>query len=209
MTTATRSTPRFSGTPRLLRNGTAPASQYVFTEDRMVTFPVYRYFPSLPDTERYGEFVNAQHKIFGDQMVVFSRSFFSNKPRSITRYRRRRHLIFKIPAWGAASRPWPFPRRCPGPTLGGPTYEELDYRRTPIIRLIHFRRSSAGSSPRAAFRAGLTESDSNVDSFFTTVGLRGKSSRTATGVTTRLSLQPDRRQRYFDPLLSICLSIGS
>src|SRR4051812_29502580 len=53
-------------------NGTAPASEYVFTEDRSSYFPLYRYFTELPDTERYGEFINAEHKIYGDQMVAYA-----------------------------------------------------------------------------------------------------------------------------------------
>ena len=40
-------------------NGTAPASQYVFTEDRSVHFPLNRYQTELPDAERDGGFVNA------------------------------------------------------------------------------------------------------------------------------------------------------
>ncbi len=33
---------------------------------------------SFPDTERYGGFVNAEHKVWGDQLVAYADLFYQN-----------------------------------------------------------------------------------------------------------------------------------
>ena len=62
--------------PPILSNGTAPASSYVLSEGRSATFNINQFTGELPATERYGGFIIADHKIFGDQMVAYGDVFF-------------------------------------------------------------------------------------------------------------------------------------
>jgi iron complex outermembrane receptor protein len=61
-------------------NGTAPASQFVFTplfsfDSR---FDFSKFLSAFPETERYGGFFNAEHKICGDQLILYADTFYQN-----------------------------------------------------------------------------------------------------------------------------------
>jgi iron complex outermembrane recepter protein len=59
-------------------NGTAPVSQFAFTSRRSVRFNFNQFALSFPDTERYGGFVSAAHKVWADQLVVYADLFYQN-----------------------------------------------------------------------------------------------------------------------------------
>jgi len=59
-------------------NGNAPASDYIYTRRPSVFFNFNRYSEALPDSERYGGFVNFDHKICGDQLLVYGDFFYQN-----------------------------------------------------------------------------------------------------------------------------------
>ena len=68
----------FFGHAPFLTNGTAPASDYTYTPRRSVFFNYNAFSEALPDSERYGGFVNFDHKICGDQLVLYAELFYQN-----------------------------------------------------------------------------------------------------------------------------------
>src|SRR5213083_2520392 len=67
-------------------NGLAPASRYLYDANGRVRaagglrpgFNFNLFSSSLPESERYGAWVSADHKVFGDQMVVYADGFYQN-----------------------------------------------------------------------------------------------------------------------------------
>ncbi|MGI8955460.1 MAG: TonB-dependent receptor plug domain-containing protein [Chthoniobacterales bacterium] len=59
-------------------SGTAPASQYTYTARRSVRFNFNQYSLSFPETERYGGFFNAEHKLFGERLIAYADMFYQN-----------------------------------------------------------------------------------------------------------------------------------
>src|SRR5262249_10154239 len=68
----------FFGRPPLFTNGLAPASAYSYSQGHVADFNFNAFSGSLPDSERYGGFVNAEHKIFGEQMRLYADLFYQN-----------------------------------------------------------------------------------------------------------------------------------
>ena len=68
----------FFGHAPLGTNGLVPVSEYVFSPGRKVKFNYNQFSLSFPDTERYGGFVNAEHKIWGDRLVAYADLFYQN-----------------------------------------------------------------------------------------------------------------------------------
>jgi iron complex outermembrane recepter protein len=68
----------FFGHAPFFTNGNAPATDYSYTPRRSVFFNFNRYAEALPDSERYGGFVNFDHKICGDQLLVYGDFFYQN-----------------------------------------------------------------------------------------------------------------------------------
>src|SRR5947207_4583128 len=70
----------FFGHAPFFTSGTAPASSYAYYPDindpAAAHFPINHFAGELPDTERYGAFIMADHKIFGGQMVAYADVFF-------------------------------------------------------------------------------------------------------------------------------------
>src|SRR5919197_1559309 len=75
----------FAGAPSG-NNGLAPASQYLYNANARVRsasgqlpgFNFNEFSLSFPESERYGIYLNANHKVFGDQMVVYADGFYQN-----------------------------------------------------------------------------------------------------------------------------------
>ena len=67
-------------------SGLAPASAYLYNARRRVRaaggqrpgFNFNQFSLSFPESERYGAYLSADHKIFGDQMVVYADGFYQN-----------------------------------------------------------------------------------------------------------------------------------
>jgi iron complex outermembrane receptor protein len=64
-------------------NGLAPASDYLYNATTRVRsgsngFNFNEFSLSFPESERYGLYLNAEHKFFGDQMVVYADGFYQN-----------------------------------------------------------------------------------------------------------------------------------
>jgi len=68
-----------------LTNGLAPASSYLYDTSRIRALggirPGFNFnltASSLPSSERWGGYLSANHKIFGDQMVLYADGFYQN-----------------------------------------------------------------------------------------------------------------------------------
>src|SRR5438477_4041840 len=67
-------------------NGLAPANRYLYDATTRVRaagglrpgFNFNLFASSLPESERYGVYLSGDHKIFGDQMVVYADGFYQN-----------------------------------------------------------------------------------------------------------------------------------
>jgi len=67
-------------------NGLAPANRYLYDANGRVRaagglrpgFNFNQFSLSFPESERYGGYLSADHKIFGDQMVVYADGFYQN-----------------------------------------------------------------------------------------------------------------------------------
>jgi iron complex outermembrane receptor protein len=67
-------------------NGLAPASRYLYDANGRVRaagglrpgFNFNLFSSSLPESERYGLWLSGDHKVFGDQMVVYADGFYQN-----------------------------------------------------------------------------------------------------------------------------------
>ena len=68
----------FFGHAPIGTNGTAPVSQFVFTPTREVRFNFNLFALAFPDTERYGDFFNAERKVCGDQLVAYGDLFYQD-----------------------------------------------------------------------------------------------------------------------------------
>ena len=152
--------------------GSAPASSYVFTEDRSVTFPVFQYQQELPDARRYGAFLNADHKIFGEQMVAYAEVFFQ---RTEVDYQSAPAPTFDFQTPGAAvgGTPLAIPPHTAGVIVGGPTYAEAGLPLTAYNPFNPFDQIFSGDSRARLFDLGPRDYQTINDAFFVTAGLRG------------------------------------
>src|SRR5437762_3867787 len=72
-------------TPPDLTNGLAPASAYLYDTHRIRAlggirpgFDFNLFASSFPESERYGGYLAAEHKVFGDQMVIYADAYYEN-----------------------------------------------------------------------------------------------------------------------------------
>src|SRR5438094_6236255 len=61
-----------------LTNGLAPASAYKYGLGRLNRFNFNLFAASFPSSERYGGYLAAEHKVFGDQMVLYADGYYEN-----------------------------------------------------------------------------------------------------------------------------------
>lgn len=148
-----------------LTNGTAPASQYIFTPEASLTFPFNHFSGQLPETERYGAFISASHKVSGEQLVAYADLFFQ-----------RADLVNEL----APADTGPLgifaigiPPHSPGATLGGPSYEESGVQTGAYNPFNPFQQIISGGTMGRLTDFGNRRFDSRTDAFFTTAGIRG------------------------------------
>ena len=158
----------FFGHAPFFSNGTAPASSYVFSEGPSATFNINQFASELPDTERYGAFIIADHKIFGDQMVAYGDVFFERD--DVRNELNPAPTLSVNPDKVAIA----IPPHTPGPTLGGPSYAETDVPSGAYNPFNPFQQIISGDTRGRLFEFGNMKFDSLTDAFFTTVGLRGE-----------------------------------
>jgi hypothetical protein len=59
-------------------DGFSPASDYVYSTARTSLFNFNAFSSSFPDSERWGGYVNMEHKICGDQLVLYADMLYQN-----------------------------------------------------------------------------------------------------------------------------------
>ena len=159
----------FFGHAPFLTNGKAPASDYVYTPGRVVLFNYNAFAGSLPDSERYGGFVNADHKIFGNQMVLYMDMFDQNvktnyqlAPTATGSFANPGHITIAIPP------------HAPGATLGGPSYSDAGVPIGAFNPFNPFQQIISGNSLARLVEFGNRFINDETDTFFSTLGVRGE-----------------------------------
>jgi iron complex outermembrane recepter protein len=158
----------FFGHAPFLTNGNAPASDYTYTRRRSVFFNFNRYSEALPDSERWGGFVNFDHKVCGDQLLVYGDFFYQDvktsydlAPSATGNFQTPGNVTLAIPP------------RAPGPTLGGPTYEETGVPMGAFNPFNPFQQIISGGTRARLIEFGNRIIDNETNAFFSTLGLKG------------------------------------
>ena len=169
---------QFAGAPTGT-NGLAPASAYLYDVRRIRAFggilPGFNFNEfslSFPDSERYGGYVAMDHKIFGDQLVVYADGMYQNV---------KTHNELAAPATGNFQTPGfvtlAIPPRVPNPAgttpFGGPTYAETGVAPGAFNPFNPFNQIiSAGTRARLA-EFGNRIFDNESEAWLGTLGFRG------------------------------------
>ena len=155
---------RLFGHAPFLTNGRPRLPTTFILPFRRLVFNFNAYSEALPDSERYGGFWNATHKICGDQLVLYADMFYQNVQTSYE---------LAPTATGPFQTPGnttlAIPPHAPGPTLGGPTYEDTNVplgafnpfnpfqqiiSGSTLARLIEFGNRFVNNQTKATFDAG-------------------------------------------------------
>ena len=158
----------FFGQAPVSTNGNAPASDYTYTRRRSSFYNFNSSSVSLPDSERYGGFVNAEHKIFGEQMVLVANMFYQNVQ---TRYQ-----LAPVPTGDFESpglTTLAIPPRAPGATVGGPSYEETGVPMGAFNPFNPFQQIISGGTRARLVEFGNRNVNNETDAYFSTIGLKG------------------------------------
>jgi iron complex outermembrane receptor protein len=158
----------FFAIPPDLTNGLSLPNDYTYSKGRLPTFNFNRFSSSFPETERYGGFVNFDHKIFDDQAVVYGDLFYQNVQ------------VFNQlapsptgPFTSPGQVPLAIPPHAPGDVVGGPTYAETGLTVGAYNPFNPFQQViSGGSRYRLAEFPNRIVND-ETEAFFSTLGLRG------------------------------------
>jgi outer membrane receptor protein involved in Fe transport len=149
-------------------NGEAPATDYVYTRGRSVFFNYNAYSEALPDSERYGGFVNTTHKICGDQMVLYADLFYENV---------KTHYDLAPTATGDFDTPGDvilaIPPHAPGPVLGGPSYQHTGVPVGAFNPFNPFQQIISGTTRARLIEFGNRLINNETDALFSTLGLKG------------------------------------
>ncbi len=158
----------FFGHAPFFTNGTAPATDYKYTPGRSVFFNFNRFSEALPDSERYGGFINFDHKICGDQLVVYGDFFYQNvktgydlAPTATGNFQTPGNITLAIPP------------HAPGPTLDGPSYEETGVPMGAYNPFNPFQQIISGGTRARLIEFGNRIIDNETNAFFSTLGLKG------------------------------------
>ncbi len=152
-------------------NGNSPASDFVFTPGRSSRFNFNQFSSSFPEVENYGGFVSFDHKIFGDQMVLFGDLFYQNStshdelaPSATGSFQTAGSTTLAIPPRTNLNGTTPF---------GGPTFEETGVPATAFNPFNPFNQIISGGSRARLLEFGNRLFDNETDAFLATIGLRG------------------------------------
>ncbi len=158
----------FFGHAPVSTNGNAPASDYTYTRRRSSFYNFNSSSVSLPDSERYGGFVNAEHKIFGEQMVLVANMFYQNVQ---TRYQLAPVATGDFESPGLTT--LAIPPQAPGATVGGPSYEETGVPMGAFNPFNPFQQIISGGTRARLVEFGNRNVNNETDAYFSTIGLKG------------------------------------
>jgi iron complex outermembrane recepter protein len=149
-------------------NGTALPAAYTYTGRRSVFFNFNAYSEALPDSERWGGFVNFDHKICGDQLLVYGDFLYQNV---------KTHYDIAPSATGDFQTPGnvtlAIPPHAPGPTLDGPTAEETGVPTGAFNPFNPFQQIISGGTRARLIEFGNRLIDNETKAFFSSLGLKG------------------------------------
>jgi outer membrane receptor protein involved in Fe transport len=152
-------------------NGSTPASSYVFSDGPSATFNLNPSVAEVPDTERYGGYLSAEHKIFGDQFVAYGDVFFQ---RNDAEFDVAPTPTFNFATPGEAPvTPLAIPPNAPGVIVGGPSYADVGLPAGAYNPFNPFPQIISGLSRGRLLEFGPRIFNHQTDSFFTTAGIRG------------------------------------
>ena len=151
--------------------GSSPASAYTYTANRSSFFNFNQLSESFPEVEYYGGFVNFDHKIFGDQMVLFGNLFYNYAsshdelaPQATGSFQTAGQVTLAIPPRTNLNGTTPF---------GGPTFTETGVPPTAFNPFNPFNQIISGGSRARLLEFGNRLFDNTTDAFLATIGLRG------------------------------------
>jgi iron complex outermembrane receptor protein len=153
-------------------NGSAPASDYTYSTGRAVHFNFNQFSLSFPESERYGLYLNAEHKFFGDQLVLYANGFYQNV---------QTHNELAPPATGSfetkGQTTLAIPPREANPAgttpFGGPTYAETGVTPGAFNPFNPFNQIISGGTRARLAEFGNRLFDNETDAWLSTVGLKG------------------------------------
>jgi iron complex outermembrane receptor protein len=158
----------FFGHAPFFTNGNAPAVDYVYTPRRSVFFNYNAYSEALPDSERYGGFWNAIHKICGDQLVLYADVFYQNvktnyelAPTATGNFQTPGNITLAIPP------------HAPGATLDGPSYGDTGVPIGAFNPFNPFQQIISGGTRARLIEFGNRLVNNQTNAFFSTLGLKG------------------------------------
>src|ERR1043166_1610682 len=157
-------------------NGLAPANTYLYGAGRPRSGPngfnFNEFSLSFPDSERYGGYVAMDHKIFGDQLVIYADGMYQNV---------KTHNELAAPATGNFQTPGfvtiAIPPRVANPAgttpFGGPTYAETGVAPGAFNPFNPFNQIISGGTRARLAEFGNRLFDNESDAFLGTLGFRG------------------------------------
>jgi len=169
---------QFAGAPTGT-NGLAPASTYLYDTSRIRAFggilPGFNFNEfslSFPNSERYGGYVAMDHKIFGDQLVVYGDAMYQNV---------KTHNELAAPATGNFQTPGfvtlAIPPRVPNPAgttpFGGPSYADTGVAPGAFNPFNPFNQIISGGTRARLAEFGNRLFDNESEAYLGTLGFRG------------------------------------
>ena len=152
-------------------NGLSPASAYTYSAGRTSVFNFNQYSSSFPEVENYGGFVNFDHKIFGDQMVIFGNLFYQNTtshdelaPSATGSWQTAGQTTLAIPPRTDMNGVAP---------PGTPTYAATGVPANAFNPFNPFNQIISGGSRARLLEFGNRLFDNETDAFMSTIGVRG------------------------------------
>jgi iron complex outermembrane recepter protein len=169
----------FAGAPSGT-NGLAPASTYLYnaasrvrsSSGQLPGFNFNEFSLSYPESERYGVYLSADHKIFGDQMVAYANGFYQNV---------KTHNELAAPASGSFQTFGQTTLAIPphSPILPGaeppntPTHAETGVPADAFNPFNPFQQIISGGSRARLAEFGNRLFDNETDAWLSTLGVRG------------------------------------
>jgi outer membrane receptor protein involved in Fe transport len=158
----------FFGSPPELNDGNTPANAWRYANGRIQTYNYNQVAGALPDSERYGGYVNFNHKVFGDQLVIYGDLMYQNV-KTHNELAPGATSDFQSPGATTIA----IPPHAPGPTVGGPTYAETGVREGAFNPFNPFQQIISGGSRYRLAEFGNRLFDDETDAFLTTIGFKG------------------------------------
>jgi iron complex outermembrane recepter protein len=158
-------------------NGLAPASTYLYGAGRPRSGPngfnFNEFSLSFPSSERYGGYVAMDHKIFGDQLVVYADGMYQDA---------KAHNELAPPATGNFQTPGfvtlAIPPRVPNPAgttpFGGPTYAATGLTPGAFNPFNPFNQIISGGTRARLAEFGNRLFDNESEAWLATLGFRGE-----------------------------------